>query len=97
MPQGNKPRFEPEIIPPDRAARNKQWSDIDAHGAQRVYVMRLGPLGVILVLVITAVLSAAMLALLLGALFLFWLPLLALIVAGVMVTMVLRTYFGRTL
>jgi hypothetical protein len=84
MPQGDRPRSEPEIIPPDR----------NAHGTQRVHVVRLGPLGTILVVLITAILAAVILALLLGVL-LVWLPLLVLFIAGAVIVAILKTYFGR--
>ena len=54
MPQGKKPRSEPEIIPPDHAeqrtaqGRPQTRVFIDAHGTERVYVAKLGPLGIIL-------------------------------------------------
>src|ERR1035441_10462611 len=44
MPQGKKPRSEPEIIPPDHAERRTAQGRpqtrvfIDAHGTERVYV-----------------------------------------------------------
>ena len=60
MPQGDKPRSEPEIIPPDRNARGTHRTQgfNDAHGSARVHVVRLGPLGSILVVLITAILAA---------------------------------------
>jgi len=96
MPQGDKPRSEPEIIPPDHAGRDTRRARVfvDAHGGERVYVARLNPLGFILAVLITAVLLAVMLALLLGAL-LIWLPLLVFFVAGAIIVTVLRAYFTR--
>lgn len=95
MPQGDKPRSEPEIIPPDRNARGTHRTQgfNDAHGSARVHVVRLGPLGSILVVLITAILAAVVLALLLGAL-LIWLPLLVLFIAGAIIVAILRTYFS---
>ena len=97
MPQGDKPRSEPEIIPPDRTARgaHRREGFTGAHGSARIHVVRLGPLGTILVVLITAILAAVMLALLLGVL-LVWLPLLVLFIAGAIIVAILKTYFGRT-
>jgi hypothetical protein len=77
MPQGKKPRSEPEIIPPDHAERRTAQGRpqtrvfIDAHGTERVYVAKLGPLGIILAILTTGILSTVMLILLFGA-FLIW-------------------------
>jgi hypothetical protein len=56
MPQGEKPRSEPEIIPPDRAEQGPPRARvfIDSRGTEHVYVARLGPLGVILTILTTA-------------------------------------------
>jgi hypothetical protein len=91
MPQGEKPRSEPEIIPPDHAGRRT------AQGTPRtrVYVARLGPLGIILAVLTTGVLSAVML-ILLFATFLIWVPLVVFIIAGVIISGLMRTYFRRT-
>ena len=96
MPHDDKPRSEPEIIPPDRTARGSHRTRTfsDAYGAERIHVVRIGPLGTILVVLITAILLAVMLALLMGVLLL-WLPLLVLFVAGAVIVAVLKTYFGR--
>ena len=47
MPRGEKPRSEPEIIPPDQAERRTAQDTprtrvfIDTHGTERVYVAKL--------------------------------------------------------
>lgn len=96
MPNGEKPRSEPEIIPPDRAGRSTRRSRIsfDTRGAERVYVARLGPLGFILAMLLTAIMFAVLLALLLGAL-LFLTPLVIFFVAGAIIAGFLRVYFRR--
>ena len=100
MPQGKKPRSEPEIIPPDHAERRTAQGRpqtrvfIDAHGTERVYVAKLGPLGIILAVLTTGILSAVML-ILLFATFLIWVPLVVFIIAGVIISGLLRTYFRR--
>jgi hypothetical protein len=100
MPQGEKPRSEPEIIPPDHAERRKAQGTprtrvfIDARGTERVYVAKLGPLGIILAVLTTGILSAVMLILLFGA-FLIWLPLVVFFIAGAIISGALRAYFRR--
>ena len=74
-----RPRVEPEIIPPDRtrsARRDSPYVEMD--GTHRVYVTRIGPLGGVLLLLVIAVFVAVGGLLLLGALVI-WLPLVALI------------------
>ena len=101
MTQGEKPRSEPEIIPPDRAERRMAPGTprtrvfIDAQGTERVYVAKLGPLGIILAVLTTGILSAVML-ILLFATFLIWVPLVVFIIAGVIISGLMRTYFRRT-
>lgn len=80
MPQSDKPRPEPEIIPPDHAGQETHRTQT----FERIYVANLGPLGFILVVLITGVLMAVLLALLLATL-LIWLPLLVFLVAGVII------------
>ena len=100
MPQGEKPRSEPEIIPPDRAERRTARGTprtrvfINAHGTERVYATKLGPLGIILAVLTTGILSAVML-ILLFATFLIWVPLVIFFIAGAIISGLLRTYFRR--
>jgi hypothetical protein len=98
-PQGEKPRSEPEIIPPEHAGRTAQGTPrmrvfVDTRGTERVYIAKPGPLGIILVILITGILSAVMLILLLGA-FLIWLPVVVLLVAAAIIAGLLRRYFQR--
>ena len=98
-PQGEKPRSEPEIIPPDHAGRTAQGTPrmrvfVDTRGTERVYVAKPGPLGIILVILITGILSVVMLILLLGA-FLIWIPLVVLLGAVAVIVGLLRAYFQR--
>jgi hypothetical protein len=84
-PQGEKPRSEPEIIPPEHTrARTAQGTPrmrifVDTRGTEHVYVARLRPLGIILVALTTGILLAVMLILLLSA-FLIWIPVIVLLV-----------------
>ena len=91
-----KPRSEPEIIPPSRAERKTPHVHVfvGTHGTERVYVGKASPLGIILVTLVTGLLMAAILVMLLGA-FLFLLPLAALFVTGVLVVGLVRFYFQR--
>jgi hypothetical protein len=90
MPHSEKPRSEPEIIPPDRAGLNAPRARVftDAH-TERVYVARLGPLGVILTILATSILAAVMLVLLFAT-FLIWVPLVILFIAGAIIFGFLR-------
>jgi len=100
MPQGKKPRSEPEIIPPDHAERRTAQGRpqtrvfIDAHGTERVYVAKLGPLGIILAILTTGILSTVML-ILLFATFLIWMPLVVFFIACAIISGLLRAYFRR--
>jgi len=65
---------------------------VDTHSTERVYIGKPSPLGLILVVLITGLLSAAILVLLLGA-FLFVLPVAVLFITAVIVVGLLRVYF----
>ena len=92
-PQGERPRSEPEIIPPGtplRRPRDDPFSD--TFFAQRIYVAPLGPLGLIALVLAIGVIAVVLLALVVGAV-LFWLPIVALIVAAAIVGSRLRSRF----
>lgn len=93
-PQGEEPRSEPEIIPPDHAERGtpRMHVFIDSQGTERVYIAKPMSLGTILMILITGLLLAVFLVLLLGAL-LIWLPAVILLVTAVVVVRLLRMYF----
>jgi hypothetical protein len=86
-PKPEKPRSEPEIIPPGQAERGDP-----RFYTHRIYIGKPSPLGLILVTLIIGLLSAAMLVVLFGA-FLFLLPLAVLVVTGVIVAGLVRFYF----
>ena len=92
--QAEEPRSEPEIIPPDNAERRtpRMRIFVDTRSSERVYIGKPSSLGLILVILITGLLSAAMLVLLLGA-FLFVLPVAVLFITAVIVAGLLRVYF----
>jgi len=91
-----KPRSEPEIIPPGRAEREapRVHVFVGLHDNERVYVGKASPLGIILVTLIAGLLLAAILVLLLGA-FLLLLPLAVLFVTGALVVGLVRFYSQR--
>ena len=73
-----QPRVEPEIIPPDRSRRQSDWRQSPyasgpTYGTRRVYVGRIGPLGMVLLL---AAIAAIIVIAFVGAL-LIWIPLVA--------------------
>ena len=86
-PNPDNPSSEPEIIPPGQAGGDEP--------PLRVFVgTHCSPLGIILMTLIVGLLSAAILALLLGA-FLFLLPLAVLVATGLVVVGLVRFYFQR--
>jgi|SRR5215472_7326011 len=85
--QPERPRVEPEIIPPDRDGGHANWrrapdtpwrgSGFDEiHGTQRVFVGRVGPFGIALLLLAIAAVIAIILIAVLGAV-LIWIPVIA--------------------
>jgi hypothetical protein len=83
-PKPEKPRSEPEIIPPGHAGRGFE--------GMRIHIGKPSPLGLILVTLIIGILSAAILVLLFSA-FLFLVPLIVLFATGALVVGLLRFYF----
>jgi len=85
-----RPRAEPEIIPPDRnhGSSHSPWRTTwgpygsrQAYGTQRVYVTRLGPFGfAVLMLVLAAVVALFFVAII--GVFLLWIPVVALLLAA---------------
>lgn len=100
MTNGEKPRSEPEIIPPSEQTGRPGRDEprvrvyVGTHGAERVYVAKPGPFGTVLMFIIAAVLAAA-LFFILSAAFFFLLPIaIALIAVGVIIGLV-RAFFGN--
>lgn len=94
--QPERPRLEPEIIPPLRSRRESDWPQdtwrpyVSASGgAQRIYVTRLGPFGIGLLMFIIGVVAAIILLAVVGAV-LIWIPILALLVAAGAIFRLLR-------
>jgi hypothetical protein len=82
-----RPRAEPEIIPPDRNGGQADWRRPPSNpwrgrgfeelrGSQRVYVGRIGPFGIVLLLLAVAAIIGVLMIAVLGAV-LIWIPVLA--------------------
>src|ERR1700731_704621 len=88
MPATEKPRAEPEIIPPGdldgRPMRDRYHFDVHG-GSQRIYVTRLGPFGIVVLGLLIALIVAVIPIVLLGAL-LIWIPVAVLFVAAAAVS-----------
>jgi hypothetical protein len=95
IPGSDRPRVEPEIIPPGdpraRSADARMWR---SDGTQRVYVARVGPFGFAMVALLAALLAALVFLLVLGA-FVIVIPLAGLLLAAVIVSSMLRGSFRR--
>ena len=88
-----QPRVEPEIIPPDRSGRYSPWSPYgfaDARGTHRIYVTRMGPVGIALLLLAIAAVAVILMIAVLGAV-LIWIPIVAVVViAGALLRLLRR-------
>lgn len=94
--QPERPRLEPEIIPPARARGDTEWPPRSwrpytsaTHMRQRIYVARLGPFGFALLMAIIGIVVALILLAVVGAI-LIWIPILALLLAAGAVFRLLR-------
>jgi len=92
-----RPRAEPEIIPPNhfgRSDRERDWPPAYGYtrmrGTHRVYVGRIGPFGFALIMLIAGFLAAVLLLILIGAA-LIWIP----VVAVVLVIAAISGLFRR--
>ena len=81
-----RPRSEPEIIPPDNQPYSEIWASKTTHGPRRIHVTRLGPFGIILLAAAIGAILMLAVVLLLG-LFVIWI--LPLIVTLVIITVVI--------
>ena len=83
--ESERPRVEPEIIPPgrrgpyDRGYGGPPFGFTPMRGTQRIYVGRIGPFGFALILLIAGFLAAVLLLILIGAA-LIWIPVVAVLV-----------------
>jgi hypothetical protein len=95
-PKAERPRAEPEIIPPGVDIRSEPQfgPTVFAYRTSHIHVRRLGPVGITLVLIGVGILAFAGAALLLGAA-LIGAVAGGVIVAGVIATRLFRSVFGR--
>jgi hypothetical protein len=93
-----RPRVEPEIIPPDRnQTRPSGWppygfrqsADTQSAGVHRVYVSRIGPIGFALLMLVIGLFAGVLLLALIGAA-LIWIPVVAVLVVVAAVSGLLR-------
>lgn len=97
-----RPRSEPEIIPPDRSGRGQAddanarvFVYVDRDGrTQRVNVKTPGPFTVILILLALALVASVILALVVGALF-FLIPIAAVTLAALIAWIYARSFWYR--
>src|SRR6516225_2556773 len=98
MPESEKPRAEPEIILPGDLGGQpmRDGYHFDAHGTQRIYVAKLGPLGVVVLGLLIALIAAVIPIVLLGAV-LIWIPVtVVFFVAAVVLDLLRRTHSTET-
>ena len=91
-----RPRLEPEIIPPERSRGDSEWPPrawrpygSGAHIRQQIYVARLGPFGFALLMAMIGIVVALILLAVVGAI-LVWIPILVLLLAAGFVYRLLR-------
>ena len=96
--ENEKPRSEIEIIPPDRVHEDeirratRMWND--GVGYQRVYIGRIGPLGIFLFALAGSAIAILLFLFVIGA-FLIWIPIVWLMVAALILSGLLRSMFHR--
>ena len=84
-----RPRLEPEIIPPARGRREPGWqqdgwqpyASSTSGGTHRLYVARLGPVGLAVLMMLIGIVVAVLVLAVVGAI-LIWIPILALLLAA---------------
>ena len=99
-PTGERPRSEPEIIPPPPGPRwrldDEAWTNTSSMGdprrTQRIYIARISPFSLALLLIAIGVLAALVVIFFIG-LVVFWIPVIAVLVAAALGYARLRRYF----
>jgi len=92
--------IEPEIIPPDHSraeamhGRPDPWSSANVYTTHRIYVRRVGPLGIFLAALLIGTLVGAVFVVLLGA-FLIWIPVIILMFVAAVLIGLMRRYLMR--
>jgi len=97
--QPERPRAEPEIIPPDRmrgtSDRIPDWSQrgwrasMSGERTQRIYVAKVGPFGIALLMLMLGILTAVIFLAVVGAV-LIWIPVVVLLIAATAIFRLLR-------
>jgi len=99
MPTRRQPT-EPEIIPPGHDSpdwehrRPDAWTSFDMHGGRRVYVRRLGPIGILLTAALIGTIAALVFVVMVGA-FLIWIPVAVLLFVAAVVAGLMRRYMRQ--
>ena len=88
-----RPRVEPEIIPPGDARLRSPWRT-SFNGTQRIYIARVGLFGFAMLVFTIAAIAASILLLLIGAFFIV-VPFVGLLLAAAVVISLLRGLFRR--
>ena len=95
VPDANRPRVEPEIIPPGQPdPRSRRGASFDGRGTQRVYVTQVGPFGFAMVALAVALVLALVFLLVLGA-FVIFIPLAGALLAAAVLLSLFRGAFRR--
>jgi hypothetical protein len=88
-----RPRVEPEIIPPGAQPRGR-YPGGSFGGSYRVYVAQPGPFTLFALLLLAGLVVVALVLFVVGAV-LFWIPLVALVVGGLIAAAYARYYWFR--
>jgi hypothetical protein len=95
VPDSNRPRVEPEIIPPGHPeARRGARMSADRRSAGRIYVAQVGPFGFAMAALALALVAALVLLLVLGA-FVILVPLAGVVLAVAVAVSMFRGSFRR--
>ena len=89
-----RPRAEPEIIPPERdgGRGGSGWPPSSygyTQGVHRVYVSRIGPIGFALLMLVVGLFAGIMLLILVGAA-LIWIPIVVVLILAAAISRLLR-------
>jgi hypothetical protein len=103
MPTHRHPT-EPEIIPPGQEPRDwprdwprgrpDPWASFHVHGTRRIYVRRIGPIGILLLAALIGTIAALVFVVMVGA-FLIWIPVAILLFVAAIVGGLMRRYLQR--
>jgi hypothetical protein len=100
MTNGEKPRSEPEIIPPNEQVGRPGRDEprvrvfVGRQGTRRIYIAKPGTFGTVLMVLIAAILMAVLL-LVLSAAFFFLLPVAIVLAVIAVIAGLVRVFFGN--